>query len=444
MKVNLKDIKITNRKRQANPQKVKDLAQSISHLGLLNPITVTPDLRLLAGLHRTEACRLLGHKKINVVIKDLNSLKEDLVEIDENLIRSELSIMEQGELLIERDEILSSLGLRAKSGDNRWNRVAGSATLLTNKDISKDIGISDRTIRERKQIARGIVPEVREQLRNTRYADNAHGLLQLTRQPAHIQKIAVKKVLSGEASRDIKIDINEPRIIKVAIEQAYREHNIQKWSGKSKNFKIPKSVTLYCGDFKKISKILKPCSIDLLLTDPLWSKEGIGDFKALGDVAMRLLKPSKFFISYIGTMYMPEIMNHLLEAGLLYHWMGITKFALGRNTEWQRRVWSYKRHFVVMYKPPVNHKSNFFMDVLETDSGKEKGYHKYQQGIDGFKYLITRFTSVGDTVMDPCLGGGTTVLAALSEKRKCIGIDVDPKAIKATKARIAEYLKTSI
>lgn len=441
MKVRLNDIKILNRKREADPQKVKDLAQSISHLGLLNPITITPDLRLLAGLHRTEACKLLGMTKIEAVVKDFEGLKQDLVEIDENLVRHELSILEQGEVLLERDEILSSLGLRAKAGDNQWNNgMAKSARPKTNKDISREMGISDRTIRERKQIAKGIIPEVREQIRNTRYADNAHGLLQLTRQPDHIQKIAVKKILSSEAGRCVKIDVNEPNVVKMAIQQAYREHNLRKFKQGVKDFKTPNSISLYHGDFRKICNEMKPNTIDLILCDPLYAQKAVSLYRNLGDIAMHLLEPSGFFISYVGTMYMPEVMNHLANAGLRYYWTGTVKFGRGRTSVWNRRVWNYVRYFVVFYKEPLGKKAKFFEDFLVSPQ-KEKDYHAYQQNVDIFTYLISRFSKVGDTVLDPCIGGGTTALAALAEKRKCIGIDNDAKAIRVCKARIADYMK---
>jgi site-specific DNA-methyltransferase (adenine-specific) len=41
------------------------------------------------------------------------------------------------------------------------------------------------------------------------------------------------------------------------------------------------------------------------------------------------------------------------------------------------------------------------------------------------KRCIKMFSYVGDTVLDPFMGSGTTVLAALAHERKSIGIDVD-------------------
>ena len=45
-------------------RRLGELAASIREVGLLNPITVTENRRLVAGYHRLEACRILGWKVI--------------------------------------------------------------------------------------------------------------------------------------------------------------------------------------------------------------------------------------------------------------------------------------------------------------------------------------------------------------------------------------------
>jgi ParB-like chromosome segregation protein Spo0J len=96
MKINISDFKINHGKRVANPHKVKQLAESILRLGLLQPIVVTKDNVLISGLQRIEAYKLLGYDKIE--IKDFDEIKKELAEIDENLCRAELSVWEQGSI----------------------------------------------------------------------------------------------------------------------------------------------------------------------------------------------------------------------------------------------------------------------------------------------------------------------------------------------------------
>ena len=50
---------------------VRSLAQSIEEVGLLHPVVVTPEGRLIAGQRRLEACRALGWIDIPVTVVDL-------------------------------------------------------------------------------------------------------------------------------------------------------------------------------------------------------------------------------------------------------------------------------------------------------------------------------------------------------------------------------------
>lgn len=52
--------------------------------------------------------------------------------------------------------------------------------------------------------------------------------------------------------------------------------------------------------------------------------------------------------------------------------------------------------------------------------------------------LILRYTSEGDIVIDPFVGGGTTLIEAWLNGRRSFGIDVSPIAIKTTQERIKE------
>ena len=153
MKMKIKDIYVTNRKRALDIDKVEAIAESIKLIGLLNPISVTDDNRLVTGHHRLEAHKTLGLDEIEVRVLELTDLSQELAEIDENIIRNELNDIDMGEHLIERDNLLISMGLRAKQGDNRFtlnNRSETVSGLLTSKDIAKKIGISDRMIRMKK------------------------------------------------------------------------------------------------------------------------------------------------------------------------------------------------------------------------------------------------------------------------------------------------------
>ena len=87
MKIPIFQIKINDGRREADPEAVYKLADSISKVGLINPITVDQEYTLIAGLHRLEAARRLGWTEIECNVSDLDGLLAELAEIDENLIR---------------------------------------------------------------------------------------------------------------------------------------------------------------------------------------------------------------------------------------------------------------------------------------------------------------------------------------------------------------------
>jgi ParB family chromosome partitioning protein len=74
---------------------ISDLMESISRFGLLNPITVTDKMELLAGFRRLEACKALGQEEIEcTVVAAPTKIDRLLIEADENLTRKDLTVNE--------------------------------------------------------------------------------------------------------------------------------------------------------------------------------------------------------------------------------------------------------------------------------------------------------------------------------------------------------------
>lgn len=64
--------------------------------------------------------------------------------------------------------------------------------------------------------------------------------------------------------------------------------------------------------------------------------------------------------------------------------------------------------------------------------------HPTQKPVALMEYLIRTYTNEGDTVLDNCLGSGTTGVAALASGRRFIGIERDPEYFAIASKRIAE------
>src|SRR5438552_1076875 len=85
--MNIDDIQIGYRHRK-DLGDLRTLASSISEVGLLHPVVVTHEGRLIAGQRRLEACRLLGWTKIPVTRVDLCEVARG--EAHENFVRKDL------------------------------------------------------------------------------------------------------------------------------------------------------------------------------------------------------------------------------------------------------------------------------------------------------------------------------------------------------------------
>jgi ParB-like chromosome segregation protein Spo0J len=85
--VNIDQIQIGFRYRK-DLGDLRPLAESIAEVGLLHPVVVTPEGRLIAGQRRLEACRHLGWTEIPVTVVDL--LQAARGEAHENFIRKDL------------------------------------------------------------------------------------------------------------------------------------------------------------------------------------------------------------------------------------------------------------------------------------------------------------------------------------------------------------------
>jgi ParB/RepB/Spo0J family partition protein len=200
-KVNINKIIIPqNRKRQLNPEKVKELKESIQEIGLLQPIIISSQNVLIAGLHRLEACKALGWNEIDCIIKDLGELDAELAEIDENLIRVELTVLERAELLKRRKEIYEAKYPETKASigkelvNKRWHTTEKISVVSFAEDTAQKLGVTDRTIRHEIQIAKNIDDEVKSIIKTTPIADSKKDLLMLARLDSEKQKKVAEKI----------------------------------------------------------------------------------------------------------------------------------------------------------------------------------------------------------------------------------------------------------
>lgn len=238
-------VSIGSNRRPLKDQKVAELMQSIQANGLLNPITLDQNFKLIAGLHRLTACKLLGFTQIECrVVNCSDSDQARLAEIDENLIRNELEALERAELWLERDQILGRMGLRARPGDNQYTQRGGepdSPPVKTTLELAREAGYTDRTFQQGKQIARDIAPEVKKVIRGTPIAKSPKALLTVARAGSEERKRAEQAEQALQAAQAKQRQAEAEQQARIAAEARAKQTDLQ-------------LVALYSTEAKKAAK----------------------------------------------------------------------------------------------------------------------------------------------------------------------------------------------
>ena len=76
------------------------------------------------------------------------------------------------------------------------------------------------------------------------------------------------------------------------------------------------------------------------------------------------------------------------------------------------------------------------LDVLKFKP--DKGLHPTQKPVALLEYLVRTYTNPGETVLDNCMGSGSTGVACLRAGRQFIGMEKDPHYFREAKTRIEE------
>ena len=78
---------------------------------------------------------------------------------------------------------------------------------------------------------------------------------------------------------------------------------------------------------------------------------------------------------------------------------------------------------------------------FKTAESEGKVYHSTQKPVALFEYLIKTYTNEGETVLDNCMGSGTTAIACINTNRNYIGFELDEEYYNDSLDRIEEHKK---
>ena len=92
---------------------------------------------------------------------------------------------------------------------------------------------------------------------------------------------------------------------------------------------------------------------------------------------------------------------------------------------------TYKPHYSEWYYPK---------SIIEIPQKRFKSGHPTQKPVALMEYLIRSYTNEGETVLDNCIGSGTTAIACINTNRNYIGFELDKHYCDIANERIQKAL----
>jgi len=84
----------------------------------------------------------------------------------------------------------------------------------------------------------------------------------------------------------------------------------------------------------------------------------------------------------------------------------------------------------------INDGTRYPSSILRFKNPNHNNDHPTQKPVALYEYLIRTYTNVGETVLDICMGSGTTGVAAINTGRRFIGIERESEYVDVSQRRI--------
>lgn len=405
----IKDIRIGRRFRKALGD-VQLLADSIERLGLLHPVVITPQGRLIAGRRRLEACRRLRWSTIPVHVVDLENVDEG--ELAENVHRKDFLPSELWAIAKSVKKLVQTPPGRPSKTVENCHRSPGK----TRDKAAAYFGISGRHLDKIGAVCEGGFPDLIDQLdADPRSVHRCYMRLKSLREQQKVQAEEVEPVKTG------RFTLRENEIV--------------------------------CGDCRDILGRIKADTFHAVITDPCF---GIGKvykgrqeetdepeqywrwFEPVYREMLRVLKPGGFCAIFQGGRYFRHF----------WDWFGDQDFIVyaacrqpGSAFKGGQPITCCWNPVVMFYKGRPLYRSaeftrarNWFVSNSKFDDLAL--VHPCPEPLDQCEELIRSFTCEGALVLDCFCGVGSIPIAAARNKRRFVGIEVEPEYVRVAKARM--------
>ncbi len=383
---------------------IDGLAVSIKELGLLHPVVVTPDLRLVAGFRRLTACKTLGWKTLPVRLLDIERIIEG--EFIENVARKDFTLSEIAAIARElRPRVEADAAERRRGGlKKRWASEGESCPDRppgkTRDIIARHVGLSGRSLDKIEAITKAAVEN-----------------------PTRYGSLKEQMDKGGKNARLNRIYLELRHLQEAELAAGYDAPG-------------PDDVRLHHGDFRQLEKHVKPGTARLVVADPPWGKDALDLWPDVAALSSRLLMSGGLLVAFPPLMFLPQVVAALCQH-LSYQWT----VALFRGDPAPLVI---PLHVMNGWRPLFLYSNGKTGNLRIRDALNyarttwKKKFHPWEQNPDELRYLVEHLTQPGDMVVD-FFGGsfGAAVVCRTAGRRYC-GSDTDEGCVNIGRKRLQD------
>ena len=399
-------------------EEFKQLERNILEEGIRDPL-VTWNGILVDGHNRY---RIATEYDIDFVtvekeFADMNAVKEWM--INNQFGRRNLNKYQRSVLALQLEDVFKAKAKEKEQFRKTTSQISDESLpeISTKKELAKIANVSHDTIARVKRIEATASPEIKA-------------------------KVSTGEISINEAFKEIKKEEHEQLKTQKAIEIIEKVYE--------------SNTNIFHGNCIEFIKTIEDKSIDCLITDPPYGVDI--QFGAYDNQLSRKIENDENIddaLLLLDEMLL-EVKSKLKDNAHIYifcNWKIYPQFNAIISKHFQiKNLIIWDKLFMGMGDLKGNYSSSYEMIVFAGGNREflsrpkniiqcrfnDERFHNTQKPVDLIKQLIENSTNVNETIFDPFLGSGSTVIAANQLKRNFIGCEIDEQNYKITLKRLED------
>jgi ParB family chromosome partitioning protein len=452
--IEINKIKIKERARKELGD-LTDLKNSIQKSGLLNPILVTQDYKLVAGERRLSAMKELNYETIEArITPEIQQSELMIMELMENVARKDFTWIEE----ITLKSKLHHYWVDQAKAENKTHgyRATGKKLNCSIGTLSTDLVLAEAL----KSFPNLKTCETKAKAKNMykKMGDQAEAI-QSMQNLSESEQQRLQAMISGDISsftKDIKIKTNLPKAhhqddspdLTDIQERSTSEHQEETIVTKKKKKEVAYSIEDYDTFLSKIPsnstgfiELDPPYAIDfntnygkvsnIKSKAKDWTVEKLYNFYNLTlPILFDKLLDSSWILCWSGKEHWIEANKYAEKAGFKIQPPGIWAKLGGSTNSPKTNMTSNYEMFLLFRKGNATFNTKSFPSVINFESAPaSQRIHQWEKPLVMYEYLMEVFGKANSIFLSPFAGSGNSLIAATEANMLAMGCDEQQKYI---------------